>query len=174
MSATHDERDKKKKTRCQRPKNSKLTVTVSQTAVAHLRWLRNVLLVNKGEAGICIFNARQCQRGADETWIFKRKGKCNSEHVQMPGVLPLRPRSCIQIKTKFQMPSTKAQAVVWLDGTDCRIVTSSVYAARRVVLIQQKLPKNFQHNFSQCDALFRVNMDECNRARLPKKKNLFT
>lgn len=169
MSATHDERDKKKnpkKTRCQRPKNSKMTVTVSQTAVAHLRWLRNVLLVNKGEAGICIFKARQCQRGADETWIFKRKGKCNSEHVQMPGVLPLRPRSCVQIKTEFQMPSTKAQTVVWLDCTDCRIVTSSVYAARRVVLIRQKLPKNFQHNFSQCVAF---SMDECNRARLPKK-----
>lgn len=167
MSAMHDERDKKnKKTRCQRPKNSKLTVTVSQTAVAHLRWLRNVLLVNKGEAGICILKATQCQRGADETWIFKWKGKCNSEHVQMPGVLPLRPRSCIQIKTKCQV-QVRAQTVVWLDCTDCRIVTSSVYAARRVVLIQQKLTKNFQHNFSQCVALFHVNMDECNRARLP-------
>lgn len=126
--------------------------------------------VDKGEAGKCIFKARRCQRGADETWIFKRKGKCNSEHVQMPGMLPLRPRSCIQIKTKFQMPSTKAQTVVRLDCTDCRIVTSSVYAARRAVFDPAKTPQKLSTQlFTVCCLV------PCERGRVqqgtPTKKN---
>lgn len=124
----------KKKMRCQRQKNSKLTVTVSKAAVAILCRLRNLVLVHKGEAGMCV------SKPVDKTWIFKWKGKCNSEHVRMPSLLPSRPRSFIQVKTKFQMSSSKAHIVVWLDCTECKIiVTSGVYAARWVVLITETL-----------------------------------
>lgn len=115
-SATLDERDQKKTpqkktTRCQRQEKLQTDSDSKANSCCTFALVTQCVSSIKVRLECALSEPESAREWADETWIYKGKGKCNSEHAQMPGALPLRSRSPVQIRTEFQMPSTK--------GPDC-------------------------------------------------------